>query len=158
MDHILSNLSTVTRPSMMGAPSAAERSHPTAEVRGRSREDPLPKGRWPRGVTPHLRSGAAAESTRRRRHRNGREELPASEVRGSDERSYPASEVRGSGGEEIRHAPSPRPGAAARRSNPMPEARGGGQEDQPHFQGAVAARAQEGLEELSHIEGHEGRR
>ena len=40
----------------------------------------------------------------------------------------------------------------------MPEARGGGQEDQPHFQGAVAARAQEGLEELSHIEGHEGRR
>ena len=98
----------------------------------------------------------------------------ASEVRGSDERSYPASEVRGSGGEEIRHAPSPRPGvrggrsypmpphqrprAAAGRSNPMPEARGGGQEDQPHFQGAVAARAQEGLEELSHIEGHEGRR
>ena len=29
----------------------------------------------------------------------------------------------------------------------MPEARGGGQEDQPHVQGAVAARAQEGLKD-----------
>ena len=28
----------------------------------------------------------------------------------------------------------------------MPEARGGGQEEQPHVQGAVAARVQEGLE------------
>ena len=59
-------------------------------------------------------------------------------------RSYPASEVRGSGREELPHAP-------------MPEARGGGWEDQPHVQGAVAARAQEGLEELSHVEGQEGR-
>ena len=31
-----------------------------------------------------------------------------------------------------------------------------GQEKQPHVQGAVAARAQEGLEELSHVEGQEG--
>ena len=44
---------------------------------------------------------------------------------------------------------SPRPGAAAGRSNPMPEARGSGQEDQPHIQGAMAAPAQEGLEELT---------
>ena len=29
-------------------------------------------------------------------------------------------------------------------------------QDQPHFQGAVAARAQEGLEQLSHIEGSKG--
>ena len=50
-----------------------------------------------------------------------------------------------------------RPGAAARWSYPMPEARGGGREDQPHVQGAVAAHAQEGLEELSHVEGQEGR-
>ena len=56
----------------------------------------------------------AAESARLRWHRNGREELPKSEVRG------------------------------------------GGREDQPHVQGAVAARAQEGLEELSHVEGQEG--
>ena len=38
----------------------------------------------------------------------------------------------------------------------MPEARGGGQEDQPHVQGAVAARGQEGLEELFHVQGQEG--
>ena len=43
------------------------------------------------------------------------------------------------------------------RSNPMTKARGSGWEDQPHVQGAVAARAQEGLQELSHVEGHEGR-
>ena len=97
-----------------------------------------------------------------------------SKVRGSDERRYPASKVRGRGREEIPHAPSPRPGAkggrsyptplsprpkaAAGRSNPTTEARGGGLEDQPHVQGAVAAWAQEGLEELSHVEGQEGRR
>ena len=39
----------------------------------------------------------------------------------------------------------------------MPKARGGGREDQPHVQGAMAAQAQEGLEELSHVEGQEGR-
>ena len=47
-----------------GVLSEAERSHPTSEVRGRSWEDPMPEGRWPRGVTPHLRSGAAAKSAR----------------------------------------------------------------------------------------------
>ena len=40
----------------------------------------------------------------------------------------------------------------------MSEARGGGQEEQPHIQGAVAAQVQEGLEELSHVQGQEGRR
>ena len=69
---------------------------------------------------------------------------PESEVRGGDERSYPTSEVRGGGQEELPHAPKP-------------EARGSSREDQPHVQGAMAARAQEGLEELSHIEGQEGR-
>ena len=51
---------------------------------------------------------------------------------------------------------SPRPRVVVGRSNPTPEARGGGREDQPHIQGAVAVRAQEGLEELSHVEGQEG--
>ena len=51
-----------------------------------------------------------------------------------------------------------RPRVAARRSNCTTKARGGGREDQPHVQGAVAARAQEGLEELSHTEGQEGQR
>ena len=49
-------------------------------------------------------------------------------------------EARGSGWEELPQAPTP-------------EARGGAREDQPH---TVAARAQEGLEELSHVEGQEG--
>ena len=43
-----------------------------------------------------------------------------------------------------------------KRSYPASEVRGGGQEEQPHSQGAVAARAQEGLEELSHVGGQEG--
>ena len=79
------------------------------------------------------------------------------------ERRYPASEVRGARvrgqgqhREEISHAPSRRTGAAGRRSNPTHEARGGGWEDQPHVQGAMAAWVQEGLEELSHVEGQEG--
>ena len=38
----------------------------------------------------------------------------------------------------------------------MPEARGDSREDQPHVQEAVAAWVQEGLKELSHIEGQEG--
>ena len=45
----------------------------------------------------------------------------------------------------------------ARRSNPTLEARGSGREEQPHFQGVVGAWAQESLEELSHVEGQEGR-
>ena len=75
----------------------------------------MPEGRWPRGVTQRPRSGAAAKSASLRWHRNSREELPQSEVRG------------------------------------------GGWEEQPHVQGAVAARAQEGLEELFHVQGQEGR-
>ena len=82
-------------------------------------------------------------------------------------RSYPTSKVRGSGQEcqaataqeHPRGATSrPRPGVAARRSYPTPEARGGDQDEQPQVQGTVAARAQEGLEELSHVEGQEGQR
>ena len=88
---------------MTDALSAAKRSYPTSEVRGRSQEDPMPKGWRPRGVTPRPRSGAAAG------------------------RSYPTSEVRG-----------------------------GGQEDLPHLQGAVAAWAQDGLEEVFHVQGQKG--
>ena len=42
------------------------------------------------------------------------------------------------------------------RSYPTPEARGGSQEELPHIQGAMAAQAQEGLEELIHVQGQEG--
>ena len=64
---------------MWAAVTAAERSGPMSEVRGRSREDPMPEGRRARGVTPRLRSRAAAE------------------------RSYPTSKVRSGGCEEIPH-------------------------------------------------------
>ena len=46
---------------------------------------------------------------------------------------------------------------ATKRSYPRPEARDGGWEEQPHVQGVVAARAQEGLEEQFHVQGQEGR-
>ena len=49
-------------------------------------------------------------------------------------------------------------GAVARRSYPASEARGGSQEEKPHVQGVVAPQVQEGLEELSHLEGQEGQR
>ena len=81
------------------------------------------------GATPCLRSGAAAK------------------------RSHPGA--RGQGRHPGGATPHLMPGAAARRSNPTPEARGG-QEEQPNNQGVVAAWAQEGLQELSHIEGQEG--
>ena len=38
----------------------------------------------------------------------------------------------------------------------MPEVRGGGREEQPHVQGAVDVRVQEGQEELVHFQGQEG--
>ena len=47
--------------------------------------------------------------------------------------------------------------AAMGSSNPTPKVRGGGQEGQLHIQGVVAAWAQEGLEELFHVQGQEGR-
>ena len=58
--------------------------------------------------------------------------------------------------ERLRGAtPHPKPEMAAERSYPASEVRGG-REEQPDVQGAVAARAQEGLEELAHVEGQEG--
>ena len=111
-----------------------------SEVRGRSREDPTPEGWRPRGVTSCLRSGAEAESARLPRRRNGREELPR--VRGQGRQPRGATLCQRSG--------------AAVSSHPTPEARGSGWEEQPHIQGVVAARVQEGLEELSHVEGQEG--
>ena len=82
-------------------------------------------------------------------------------------RSYPASEVRGDSREELPHVrgqgrrpggatPHQRPGVAAGRSYFTLEARGGSREGQPHVQGATAAWAQEGLEELCHVEGQKG--
>ena len=71
-----------------------------------------------------------------------RPRVPDCDGTGTAERSYPASEV----------------GGAAERRYPESEARGGGRDKQPHFQGVVAARAKEGLEELLHVQGQEVRR
>ena len=79
--------------------------------------------------------------------------MPDYDRTGTAERSYPTSEVEGGvggGREEI-----PCVQGQGRRREELPRVRGGGREDQPH---AVAARAQEGLEELSHVEGQEGQR
>ena len=58
-------------------------------------------------------------------------------------RSDATPKARGSGREELPHTP-------------MPKARGGWWEELSHVQGAVAAWAQEGLEELPHVGGQEG--
>ena len=55
-----------------------------------------------------------------------------------------------------RSNPKPKVRAATGSSNPTPKARGSGWKGQPHIQGVVAVRAQEGLEEPSHVEGQEG--
>ena len=83
----------------------------------------------------------------------GQEELPHVRGQGQQPR-VPGCD--GAGMAEKSY-PSPRPGVAAGRSNPTPEARGSGREEKPHFLGVVAAQAQQGLEELSHVEGQEGR-
>ena len=50
---------------------------------------------------------------------------------------------------------TPEDRAAAKTSYHMPEVRSGSREEQPHIQGVVAAWAQEGLGDLSHVEGQE---
>ena len=120
----------------------------------------MPEGQRPRGVTLCLRSGAAAESTRLQQHRHGREELPR--VQGQGWRREELPRVRGQGQRPGGDTPPPKPEARGVRREELPhalkpKAKGSDGEEQPHVQGAVAARAQEGLEELSHVEGQEGR-
>ena len=122
-----------------------------SEVRGSSRnyQTAMAQER-PRGATPHPRSGVATRGV-----------TPRPRPGAVCGRSYPMPLSLRPGAMGGKSYPTPqclRPGAVARRSNPTPEARGGGREDQPHLQGTVAAREQEGLEELSHVEDQEGRR
>ena len=89
------------------------------------------------------------------RTKHSGEELP--HVRG--QRQWPGgatSRPRSGAMAERSHSAS-KARVAAGRSNPAPEARGSGREEQPNVQGAVAAWVQEGLEELSQVEGQEGR-
>ena len=92
----------------------------------------MPEGRQLRGVTPRPRSGAAAESARLRRHRNGPEELPSVRGQGGRPRGatqHPTSGVATRGvtlrprsgvvdGRSCPMPPRPRPGAEAGRTNP----------------------------------------
>ena len=108
----------------------AERSYPTSEVRGSGRDCQAVMGQeWPGGATPHPRSGAAAKRS-----------YPASEVWGGSQDCQAATAQ-----EQLRGATRrPRPGVA-------------GQDKQPDVQGVVAARAQEGLEQLFHVQGQDVR-
>ena len=56
----------------------------------------------------------------------------------------------------LRSHPKPEARSGSWEEPPTPKAKAGGWKEQPHVQGAVAARAQEGLVKLSHVEGQEG--
>ena len=114
-------------------------------------------------ATPHPKSGTAAQSARLRQRRIGREETP--HVRGQRRRPRGATQhlrpvaagkrhprLRGQGrpGEATSR---PRPAAVTLRSHTEP--RGQGRQLGGATLGAVAEQAQEGLEELSHVEGQE---
>ena len=110
--------------------STAERSYPSPKVRGGDREYQAATAQeWPGGATPRPRSGAVAQT------------------------SYRMPEVKGGGRQELPHAGGQR---RSREELPHTRGQGGGGEEQPQVQGAVAARAQEGQEELLHVQGQEG--
>ena len=101
----------------------------------------MPEGQRPRGVTPRLKSGAVAESTRLQWCRNSWEELPC--VRGQGvvaERRYPAPEVRNSHREELPHAPKPKARGGGQKEQPTPEARGGNEMNYPVSEVGATAR------------------
>ena len=129
----------------------AGRSYPTSEVRDGSqeRQAATPKEQL-RGLTLRPRSGAAA----------GKSYLTSRSGVAAAGRSYPKSEVRG-GGQECQAATTQkRRGATAARGQGRQQGgatpAGAGWEEQPHVQGAVAAQAQEGLEELFHVKVRRG--
>ena len=139
----------------------------------------------PRRATPRPRSGAEAGRTPCPKG-SGQKELPHVQGQGlqlrepghdgagtaeksypiprsgvAAERSYPTPKARGGGQEDLPHTPTPQArggGWEELPHVPTPEIRGGSQENQPHVQGVAAVQVQEGLEELSHIEGQEGQR
>ena len=123
----------------------AERSYPASKVRASGREElPHARGQGQRPRVPgcdHAGMAMRSYSTSkvRRTSQGGREELPR--VRGQRwQPRVPGSDSTG----------------AAERSYPMSEVRGDSQEELSNVQGVVAAWAQEGLEELLHVQGQEG--
>ena len=99
-----------------------------------------------RGATPRSRSGNPCLRG------DGQEEFLTSEVRGGSREELPC--IQGQGRRP--RVPGCDSAGAAKRSYPTSEATGGSWEEQPHIQGVVAAPAQEGLEELFHIQCQEG--
>ena len=61
----------------------------------------MPEGQRPRGVTPFLRSGSAAKSTRLRQRRNGQEELPCVPGQGGGRQEVPGVQGQGRRREEL---------------------------------------------------------
>ena len=76
----------------------------------------------------------------RERRSGSQEELPHIQGQGQQPRGTTHAGGQGPAGEELLHA----------------RGQGRGPEEQPHLQGAAAARAQEGQEELLHVQGQEG--
>ncbi|XFG11492.1 hypothetical protein AB1E19_015116 [Capra hircus] len=170
----------VRRRPRAGALGAAERSYPTSEVRERGLEcQAVMAQERPRGATLRPRSGAAAgrrhptsevssgrEDTRRVRGQGGGpEELPRTPGQwrlgrdtprlrsGATGRSHLAPEARGDDPEEPPQAQGP-----GRQLGGAIQARGHGRQPEGATRGVVAAQAQEGLEDLSHVEGQEWQR
>ena len=125
----------------------AERSYPTSEGRGGRGGVPGDKRSYP---ASEVRGGDWEEIPRVRgqgQRLGGDTPSPKPKARAAGRRSYPT-------------ALSPRPGAAGGRPTPGPHARGHGRwpgEATPPPR-SCGCQAQEGLEELSHVEGQEGRR
>ena len=141
------------------------------------------QGRWLRGDTQRPRSGAEAGRTPCPKG-SGQEELPQVQgqgrwPRGDTQCPRSGAMTRGvtprlrSGAAAGRRYPTPlslSPGLAWKElpHAPTPEARGGRREEQPHAQGqgqwpggptpGCGCAGQEGLEELSDVEGQEGQR
>ena len=134
-----------------GSLSATKRSYPTSEVRGSGLECQAEMAQErPRGATPCPRSVAAGRSYPTSKIRGGsREELPC--VRGQGQTGGNTLRLR-SGVAGRSHLA---PGAKGGDPEEPPQARGQGRQLGGASRGAVAAQAQEGLEELSHIEGQE---
>ena len=121
--------------------------------RGRE-EIPHIRGQGQKLGGPHAREEAAKRSYPMSKVRDSGRECQAAKAQ---EWQRGATQVQGQGQRLGGVSPRSRSGEAAKRSYPASEVRGRGWEDQPHIEGAVAERAQEGLAELSHIEGQEGR-
>ena len=122
-----------------------------SEVRGNGLECQVAMAQErPRGATPHPRSGVAAERS-----------YPASKVSGGREET---PRVRGQGGgreelpclrDQVRPGEAtlrPRPAAVTLRSHPCPSPGLAAERSNPRSGGCAA---QEGLEELSHLQGQE---